>query len=63
MGIIETLKMQARREGLEQGRLERLEQGRCEVALEIAREMKKDKFTYEKIAKITKLSLKEIEGL
>lgn len=51
MGIIETIKMQERQEG------------RHEEALEIALEMKKDKFPIEKIAKLTKLTIKEIEAL
>ncbi|SMC44930.1 RpnC/YadD family protein [Pedobacter africanus] len=55
MGIIETIKMQERREGIAEGR--------HEEALEIAREMKKDKFPTETIAKLTKLSIKEIEEL
>lgn len=59
MGIIETIKMQERREGKLEGKLE----GRHEEALEIAREMKKDKFPADKIAKFTKLSIQEIEAL
>ena len=59
MGIIETLKMQERREGKIEGKME----GRHEEALEIAREMKKDQFPIEKIVKFTKLSVQEIEGL
>ncbi len=55
MGIIETIKMQERREG-------KLE-GRHEEALEIAREMKKDQFTVDKIVKLTKLTILEIESL
>ena len=51
MGIIETIKMQERREG------------RHEEALEIAREMKKDKFPIEQIAKLTKLTIEEIKAL
>ncbi|MBB5436597.1 putative transposase/invertase (TIGR01784 family) [Pedobacter sp. AK017] len=37
--------------------------GRHEEALAIAREMKKDKFPIDKIAKLTKLSIEEIEQL
>lgn len=55
MGIIETLKMQERREGKMEGR--------HEEALEIAREMKKDKFPIETISKLTKLSIDEIKAL
>ncbi|MNX74277.1 hypothetical protein D3C86_1057110 [compost metagenome] len=59
MGVIEVLRMQERREGIAEG----IEQDRHEEALEIAREMKKDKFPIEQIAKLTKLSIKEIEAL
>jgi predicted transposase YdaD len=51
MGIIETIKMQERREG------------RHEEALEIARELKKEGLSIEFIAKTTKLSIKEIKAL
>lgn len=37
--------------------------GKQKGALEIAREMKKDKFPIETIAKLTKLPVKEIEAL
>jgi predicted transposase YdaD len=46
-------------DGVKKGKAE----GRHEEALEIAREMKKDKFPIEQIAKLTKLSRKEIEAL
>ena len=59
MGIIETIKMQERREG----KLEGVAIGRHEEALEIAREMKKDKFSVEQIAKFTKLTIEEIKTL
>lgn len=51
MGIIETIKMQERREG------------RYEEALEIARELKKEGLSDAFIAKTTKLSIKEIKAL
>jgi predicted transposase YdaD len=63
MGIIETLKMQERREGKLEGKLEGEALGRHAEALEIAREMKKDKFPLETIVKLTKLTTKEIEAL
>ena len=67
MGIIETIKMQERRDGIEIGIEKGIQKGeaigRHAEALEIAREMKKDKFPIEKIAKLTKLTLKEIEAL
>lgn len=63
MGIIETIKMQERREGEQNGIEKGIKQGRHVEAIEIAREMKKDKFATEKIAKLTKLSIKEIESL
>ena len=59
MGIIETIKMQERREGKLEGRLE----GKLEEALEIARELKKEGLAIDFIAKTTKLSIKEIEVL
>jgi hypothetical protein len=55
MSILEIVKMQERRDG-------RME-GRHEEALEIAREMKKDKFPIEQISKLTKLPIEEIETL
>ncbi|WP_235005376.1 hypothetical protein [Pedobacter nyackensis] len=59
MGIIETIKMQERREGKLEGRLE----GKLEEALEIARELKKEGLAIDFIAKTTRLSIKEIEVL
>lgn len=55
MGIEELLLDRAKNEG-------KLE-GKHEEAVKIAREMKKDKFPFETIAKLTKLSLQEIEVL
>lgn len=55
MGILETIKMQERREG-------KIE-GRHEEALVIARELKKEGLSIEFIAKTTKLSIKEIEAI
>ena len=46
-------------QGIEQGKAK----GRHEEALEIAREMRKDKFSIETIAKLTKLPIEEIEAL
>ena len=63
MGIIETLKMQERREGKIEGKLEGKMEGRHEEALKIAREMKKDQFPIEKIVKFTMLSVQEIEAI
>jgi predicted transposase/invertase (TIGR01784 family) len=78
MGIIEEFKKEkdpfyqdgvkigrekGREEGIEKGREEGIEKGRHVEALEIAYEMKKDKFPVEKIAKLTKLSVEEIESL
>lgn len=54
MGIIQTIKIQERCEGEEKGRQDE--------ALEIAHEMKKDKFSAEKIVKLTQLSIKDIEN-
>ena len=44
-------------------KLEGKAEGRHEEALEIARAMKKDKFPVAQTAKLTKLSIKEIEAL
>ncbi|MDR6784569.1 putative transposase YdaD [Pedobacter africanus] len=55
MGIIETIKMQERREGKAEGR--------HEEALEIARELKKEGLSIEFIAKTTKLSVEEVQAL
>ncbi len=63
MGIIETLKMQERRDGKLEGKLEGIEIGRHEEALEIARELKKEGLAIEFIAKTTKLPIAEIEAL
>jgi predicted transposase/invertase (TIGR01784 family) len=46
-------------QGIEQGKAK----GRHEEALEIAREMRKDKFSIETIVKLTKLPIEEIEAL
>ncbi|MNL06430.1 hypothetical protein D3C87_1270650 [compost metagenome] len=59
MGTEEYLLDRFKREGIAEGEAK----GRHEEALEIAREMKKDKFPIEQIAKLTKLSIKEIEAL
>jgi len=63
MGIIETIKMQERREGKVEGIIEGRVEGRLEEKIEVARELKKDNFPIEQIAKITKLTIKEIEAL
>ncbi len=63
MGIIEALKILDREEGIEIGIEKGIEKGRHEEALEIAREMKKDQFPVDKIIKITKLTIQEIEAL
>ncbi len=55
MGVIETLKLQERREGEAKGEHNK--------AISIAREMKKDGLPIAQIAKFTKLSVKEIEKL
>jgi predicted transposase YdaD len=55
MGILEIVKMQERRDGEAEGH--------HKGVLEVAREMKKDKFPVETIAKLTKLSISEIESL
>lgn len=59
MGVIEIFKMREH----EKGKLEGEVIGRHEEALEIAREMKKDKFSIETIAKLTKLPIEEIQAL
>lgn len=59
MGIIETLNMQERREGLLEGEAI----GRHEEALEIARELKKEGLSIEFIARTTKLTIDEIKAL
>lgn len=45
------------------GEIKGIEKGRYEEALEIAFELKKDKFPVEKIAKYTGLSIEEIQSL
>lgn len=54
---------QGREQGLQQGREIGLQEGEYKKALEVAREMKTEKFPIDKIAKITKLSVEEIEAL
>ena len=57
--VMETARREAREEGLEEGRQE----GRQEEMIRIAREMKKEGDSIEKIARITGLSTKQIEML
>lgn len=59
MGIEEFLLDRAEKEGIEKG----IQKGKHEEALAIAREMKKEKFPVEQIAKFTKISVEEIEKL
>lgn len=59
MGIEEFLLDRAEKEGIEKG----IEKGKHEEALAIAREMKKENFPVEQIARFTKISIKEIEKL
>ena len=63
MGTEEYLLDRFKREGIAEGIQKGEAKGRHEEALEIAREMKQDKFPIEQIAKLTKLSIKEIEAL
>lgn len=49
--------------GIKKGLKQGLERGRHEEALDIAREMKKDKFPIEKIVKLTRLSTTEVLAL
>ena len=66
-----TIKYNARKEGLEEGREEGLEEGRilgqaegrAEEKINIAKELLKDGMDVQKIAKITKLEVKQIEEL
>ncbi|SMC59271.1 hypothetical protein SAMN04488524_1363 [Pedobacter africanus] len=59
MGTEEYLLDKFKKEGIAEGEAK----GRHDEALEIAREMKKDKFPVETIAKLTKLTIQEIEAL
>ncbi|MEQ7799797.1 hypothetical protein ABDJ41_08275 [Pedobacter sp. ASV1-7] len=59
MGVIEILMERREKQGIEKG----IEKGIYQRSLEIAREMKKDKFPVDKISKFTKLSIEEIEKL
>jgi predicted transposase/invertase (TIGR01784 family) len=63
MGTEEYLLQKREAEGIQKGIKEGEAKGRHEEALEIAREMKNDQFPIEKIAKLTKLSIEEIEAL
>ena len=59
MGVIEILMERREKKGIEKG----IEKGIYQRNLEIALEMKKDKFPVERIAKITGLPIQEIEAL
>lgn len=59
MGTEEYLLDRFKKEGIAEGEAK----GRHDEAVEIAREMKKDKFPVETIAKLTKLTIQEIEAL
>ena len=63
MGIRELLLDRAKHEGKLEGKLEGQLEGKQEYQLEIAREMKKDKFPIETIVKLTKLSAAKIRRL
>lgn len=52
-----------RKEGIEEGRKEGIEEGRKNNSIQIAKEMKKEGMNPSLIAKLTKLSLNEIETL
>ena len=54
---------EAEEKGIEKGIERGIEKGRHEEALEIARELKKEGSSIEFIAKITKLSISDIEKL
>ncbi|MCM1371229.1 MAG: Rpn family recombination-promoting nuclease/putative transposase [Clostridium sp.] len=54
---------QGLQQGLEQGMKEGIEQGSSNKAIEIAKNMLEEKFDIQTIAKITKLSIREIEKL
>ena len=54
---------EGRKEGLEEGRKEGIEEGRKNNSIQIAKEMKKEGMNPSLIAKLTKLSLNEIETL
>lgn len=59
MGVIEILMERREKKGIERG----MERGIYQRNLEIALEMKKDKFPIDRIAKITGLQISEIEAL
>jgi predicted transposase/invertase (TIGR01784 family) len=61
--VIETAKHEGREQGREQGRQEGREEGASEKALKIAKEMKKEGDSIEKIARITGLPKEQIENL
>jgi len=67
MGVIEVLKEQAKRQGLEIGTAMGMEKGRLEGRLEglqiAAREMKTARFPIDQIVRFTKLSAEEIKKL
>ena|GEM_PF-5419048 len=63
MGIRELLLDRAKHEGKLEGKLEGQLEGKQEYQLEIAREMKKDKFPIETIVKLTKLAAAKIRRL
>lgn len=63
MGVKEILLERRKREGIEIGIEKGQAIGRHAEALEIAREMKKDKFPIETIVKLTKLTIEEIQSL
>ena len=67
MGVIEVIKRQERHqgrlEGRQEGQLKGRREGKREKAMAIAREMRKDGISVEQIARLTKLSIKEIEKL
>ena len=54
---------EGRKEGIEEGRKEGIEEGRKNNSIQIAKEMKKEGMNPSLIAKLTKLSLNEIETL
>ncbi|MBD0260281.1 MAG: Rpn family recombination-promoting nuclease/putative transposase [Cytophagales bacterium] len=61
--LIETAKHEGREQGREQGREEGLQQGKRKRDIEIAREMKKEGDSIEKISRITGLSKEQIANL
>ncbi|MBP5705388.1 MAG: hypothetical protein J6X12_11955, partial [Paludibacteraceae bacterium] len=54
---------EGRKEGIEEGRKEGIEEGRKNNSIQIAKEMKKEGMFPSLIAKLTKLSVDEIETL